>query len=103
MGGAVGWALRDDVEFHCGGADVNGIMGMLVPPSEKGVVDNPHDTQLWLPNATAPGLVQGAARRVMTSSTHGVNYSTSLTPPVGSPLPLDRPASRPLRARRARS
>ena len=59
-----GWGLEDDVAFHCGGGghDVNGLMGIMVPPTEGGVVNNPNDTALLAPASSQPGLVQGAAR-----------------------------------------
>ena len=55
------WLLADDLSFHCSKHDVNQVMAILIPPSEKGVVNNPSDTKLLTP-ATPPGLVQGAAR-----------------------------------------
>ena len=55
------WLLKDDLDFHCNQHDVNSLMAILIPPSEKGVINNPQDTALYTP-ATPPGLVQGAAR-----------------------------------------
>jgi hypothetical protein len=56
-----GWLLADDLSFHCSEHDSNQVMAIMIPPSEKGVVNNPSDTSLLIP-ATPPGLVQGAAR-----------------------------------------
>lgn len=55
------WLLKDDLQYHCYTMDVNQIMGIVLPPSEKGVINNPNDTLLYQP-ATPPGLIQGAAR-----------------------------------------
>jgi hypothetical protein len=57
-----GWLLEDDLHYHCQDHDLNSVLGIMLPPTEKGVVSNPNDTSLWKPAATKPGLVQGAHR-----------------------------------------
>eukprot|EP00039_Didymoeca_costata_P015795 m.273647 g.273647 ORF g.273647 m.273647 type:complete len:485 (-) comp16282_c0_seq8:582-2036(-) len=56
-----GYDLQNDLDFQCHKADVNSIFGMLLPPTEGGVVNNPNDTSLYKP-VSPPGLIQGAAR-----------------------------------------
>lgn len=65
-----GWPLENDLQFHCSEHDVNSIMGMLLPPTEGGVVNNPNDTSLLEPATSSPGLVQGAARFSQLSMSH---------------------------------
>ena len=65
-----GWPLENDLQFHCSEHDVNSIMGMLLPPTEGGVVNNPNDTSLLEPTTSSPGLVQGAARFSQLSMSH---------------------------------
>ena len=59
-----GYVLRDDIELHCSAnssANSNSVMGMLLAHTEGGTVNQPNDTDPWVP-ATQPGLVQGAHR-----------------------------------------
>ena len=58
-----GYALRDDIAVHCSaaGRGMNSVMGMLLAHTEGGTVNQPNDTDLWVP-AKQPGLVQGAHR-----------------------------------------
>ena len=65
-----GWPLENDLRFHCDEHDVNSIMGMLLPPTEGGVVNNPNDTSLLEPATLNPGLVQGAARFSQLAASH---------------------------------
>ena len=53
--------LQDDIRLHCDTRNVNSVWGMLVGPSERGVVNNPNDTSLWKP-ASPAGMIQGAHR-----------------------------------------
>eukprot|EP01006_Ploeotia_vitrea_P010034 TRINITY_DN25593_c0_g1_i1.p1 TRINITY_DN25593_c0_g1~~TRINITY_DN25593_c0_g1_i1.p1 ORF type:complete len:413 (+),score=32.82 TRINITY_DN25593_c0_g1_i1:39-1241(+) len=56
-----GFKFEYDVKFHCYNAKVNALYGILAPPSEGGVVNNPNDTNIWVP-AKKPGLIQSAHR-----------------------------------------
>ncbi len=56
-----GYTFQEAIESRCFTHDVNRIWGMVVPPSEAGVVNNPADTELWVP-AASPGMIQGAER-----------------------------------------
>lgn len=55
------YIFKENIEKHCLEFDVNRIHGMIVPPSEGGIVNNPGDTNLLEP-ASAPGMIQGAHR-----------------------------------------
>lgn len=53
--------FRENIEKHCQEFDTNLVYGIIRPPSERGVVNNPNDTKLWEP-ASSPGMIQAAAR-----------------------------------------
>lgn len=55
------YIFKENIEKHCLEFDVNRIHGMVLPPSEGGVVNNPGDTSLLEP-ASPPGMIQGARR-----------------------------------------
>jgi len=58
-----GMTLRQSAEFHCRNVSVNQLSMLIAPPTEGGVVNNPADTDPWVP-APEPrvGMVQAAAR-----------------------------------------
>ena len=58
-----GMTLRQSAEFHCRNVSVNQLSMLIAPPTEGGVVNNPADTDRWVP-APEPrvGMVQAAAR-----------------------------------------
>lgn len=51
----------ENLEKHCLEFDVNRVHGILLPPSENGVVNNPQDDNLLEP-AAPPGMIQSAKR-----------------------------------------
>lgn len=53
--------FRENIEKHCQEFDTNLVYGIIRPPSERGVVNNPNDTKLWEP-ASPSGMIQAAAR-----------------------------------------
>ncbi len=53
--------FRENIEKHCHEFDTNLVYGIIRPPSERGVVNNPNDTKLWDPDSS-PGMIQAAAR-----------------------------------------
>ena len=53
--------FKENIEKHCQEFDTNLVYGIIRPPSERGVVNNPNDTKLWEP-ASSPGMIQAAAR-----------------------------------------
>ncbi|MCJ7444613.1 MAG: hypothetical protein MUO26_08810 [Methanotrichaceae archaeon] len=55
------YSFKEDIEKHCLEFNVNRVHGILLPPSEGGVVNNPSDNKLLEP-AHPPGMIQGAAR-----------------------------------------
>ena len=57
-----GYTFAENVENNCREWDVNKLYGILVPPSEKGTVNQPNDTELLKPFASYPGMIQAAHR-----------------------------------------
>jgi hypothetical protein len=55
------YLFRENIEKHCKEFDTNLVYGIILPPSERGVVNNPNDTKLW-ELASPPGMIQAAAR-----------------------------------------
>ena len=55
------YPFKENIEKHCQEFDTNLVYGIILPPSERGVVNNPNDTTLWEP-ASTPGMIQAAAR-----------------------------------------
>jgi hypothetical protein len=51
----------ENLERHCLEFDVNRVHGILLPPSENGVVNSPKDNNLLEP-AASPGMIQSAHR-----------------------------------------
>jgi len=61
------YLFEENIEKHCQEFDTNLVYGIIRPPSERGVVNNPNDTKLWEP-ASPPGMIQAAARSSKLSS-----------------------------------
>lgn len=58
-----GYTFAENAENNCNQWDVNKLYGMLTPPSEKGVINQPGDMDVMHPLAgKAPGMIQGAHR-----------------------------------------
>ena len=57
-----GYTFAANIDSNCINWDVNKVYGMLRPPSEAGVVNQPGDTALLQPFAALPGMIQGAHR-----------------------------------------
>ena len=58
-----GYTFAENVENNCHNWDVNKLYGMLTPPSEHGVINQPADTDVMHPlMGKAPGMIQGAHR-----------------------------------------
>ena len=55
------YPFKENIEKHCQEFDTNLVYGIILPPSERGIVNNPNDTKLWEP-ASSPGMIQAAAR-----------------------------------------
>ena len=65
-----GIRFTDDLEAHCGAAlATQQVVGLVLPPTEGGVVSAPNDTSQFLPLAKGAGIVQGAARFSRLSAT----------------------------------
>ncbi len=57
-----GYTFAENVENNCKNWDVNKLYGILRPPTEKGVINQPQDTDLLKPLNIEPGMIQGARR-----------------------------------------
>jgi hypothetical protein len=55
------YLFKENIETHCQEFDTNLVYGIILPPSERGVPNNPKDTLLWEPDSST-GMIQGAAR-----------------------------------------
>jgi|WetSurMetagenome_2_1015567.scaffolds.fasta_scaffold44622_2 hypothetical protein len=55
------YQFKENIEKHCKEFDTNLVYGIILPPSERGVINNPNDAKLWEP-ASPPGMIQAAAR-----------------------------------------
>jgi hypothetical protein len=55
------YLFKENIERHCQEFDTNLVYGIIRPPSERGVVNNPNDTKLSEPSSP-PGMIQAAAR-----------------------------------------
>lgn len=55
------YQFKENIEKHCQEFNTNLVYGIILPPSERGVVNNPSDTKLWEP-ASSPGMIQAAWR-----------------------------------------
>jgi len=57
-----GYSFAENIENNCSRWDVNKVYGVLRPPTEKGVINQPIDSDLLKPFSTEPGMIQGAHR-----------------------------------------
>lgn len=57
-----GYTFAENIENNCKNWDVNKLYGILRPPTEKGVINQPKDTDLLKPFQREPGMIQGAHR-----------------------------------------
>ena len=57
-----GYTFAENIENNCQNWDVNKLYGILRPPTEKGVINQPNDTDLMKPVQIEPGMIQGAKR-----------------------------------------
>ncbi len=57
-----GYTFQDNLIENCTVWNTNKIYGILRPPTEGGVVDQPGDTLLLQPFAQSPGMIQAAHR-----------------------------------------
>ena len=57
-----GYTFAENIDNSCRNWDVNKVYGILRPPTEQGVVNQPGDADLFKPYATLPGMIQGAHR-----------------------------------------
>lgn len=61
-GSHLGYTFEENIKNSCSEWDVNKIYGILLPPSEFGVVNQPEDSDIWKPFEKKPGMIQGMHR-----------------------------------------
>ena len=57
-----GYTFEENIDNSCRNWDVNKVYGILRPPTEQGVVNQPGDADLFKPYGALPGMIQGAHR-----------------------------------------
>jgi hypothetical protein len=61
-GSHAGYTFEQNIKNSCSEWDVNKVYGILLPPSEYGVVNQPADTDILKPFEKQPGMIQGMHR-----------------------------------------
>ena len=61
-GSHLGYTFEQNITNSCNEWDVNKVYGILLPPTERGVVNQPKDSDLWKPFEKEPGMIQGMHR-----------------------------------------
>jgi hypothetical protein len=61
-GSHLGYTFEQNIKNSCSEWDVNKMYGILLPPSEFGVVNQPEDSDIWKPFEKKPGMIQGMRR-----------------------------------------
>lgn len=61
-GSHAGYTFEQNINNSCSEWDVNKVYGILLPPSEFGVVNQPMDSDLWKVFEKEPGMIQGMHR-----------------------------------------
>lgn len=61
-GSHAGYTFEQNINNSCSEWDVNKVYGILLPPSEFGVVNQPKDSDLWKVFEKQPGMIQGMHR-----------------------------------------
>ncbi len=61
-GSHAGYTFEENIKNSCHEWDVNRVYGIVLPPSEFGVVNQPKDSDLWKPFEKQPGMIQAAHR-----------------------------------------
>ena len=56
------YTFEQNINNSCSEWDVNKVYGILLPPSEFGVVNQPRDSSLYKPFEKEPGMIQGMHR-----------------------------------------
>lgn len=57
-----GYIFAENVRNNCDEWDINKVYGVLRPPTEKGVINQPKDLDFLKPFSIEPGMIQGAYR-----------------------------------------
>ena len=61
-GSHAGYTFEQNINKSCSEWDVNKVYGILLPPSEFGVVNQPKDSEILKPFEKEPGMIQGMHR-----------------------------------------
>jgi hypothetical protein len=61
-GSHAGYTFEQNINNSCSEWDVNKVYGILLPPSESGVVSQPKDLEILRPFEKEPGMIQGMHR-----------------------------------------
>lgn len=61
-GSHAGYTFEQNINNSCSEWDVNKVYGILLPPTEHGVVNQPADTDILKPFEKGPGMIQGMHR-----------------------------------------
>ena len=61
-GSHAGYSFEENISNSCNDWDVNKVYGIMLPPTEFGVVNQPRDLDLWQPFEKEPGMIQGMHR-----------------------------------------
>lgn len=61
-GSHLGYTFEENINNSCHEWDVNKVYGILLPPTEHGVVNQAKDSNVWKPFEKEPGMIQGMHR-----------------------------------------
>ncbi len=56
------YTFEENINNSCREWDVNKVYGIILPPTEYGVVNQPKDSDVWKPFEKEPGMIQAAHR-----------------------------------------
>jgi hypothetical protein len=61
-GSHLGYTFEQNITNSCSEWDVNKVYGIILPPTERGAVNQPKDSDVWKPFESYPGMIQAAHR-----------------------------------------
>jgi hypothetical protein len=61
-GSHLGYTFAENITNSCNEWDVNQVYGIILPPTERGAVNQPSDSDIWKPFEKNPGMIQAAHR-----------------------------------------
>ncbi|MFA5032790.1 MAG: hypothetical protein WC614_07205 [bacterium] len=75
--GDCGLTFKNWIDSACESWNVERYTGVILPPSENGVINVPSDTNVFMPKSP-PGMIQGAARFSRLSKIYGQIYGVNI-------------------------